>query len=103
MEINQFLPGFTLGDAISNYALILRDMFRRWGFKSEIYAVGKNIHPELRSEGLDYQSFSLVSLQNIAIYHFSIGSELTGFFKTIPGKRIIIYHNIGVCQLFMIS
>ena len=93
-EINQFLPGFTLGDAISNYALVLREVFRRWGFKSEIFAVGKNIHPELREEGLDYRSYVPTSPGNIAIYHLSIGSELTGYFRSIPEKRVIIYHNI---------
>ena len=36
--IHQFLAGFSNGDAISNEAVVIRDLFRSWGYESEIFS-----------------------------------------------------------------
>lgn len=95
MEIHQFLPGFSCGDAISTSALEMRNLFRSWGYSSEIYTCPQYIHPLIRKEGYDYRNYgSRSSTDNIVIYHFSVGSELTPFFMQLPDKRVLLYHNI---------
>jgi len=95
MEIHQFLPGFSCGDAISTSALEMRELFRSWGYPSEIYTCPQYIHPLIRKEGYDYKNYGAYSSKNnIVIYHFSVGSELTPFFQQLPDKKILIYHNI---------
>jgi len=93
VQIHQLLPTLDIGDAISNQALEIREILRDWGYRSDIYA--ENIHPRLRSECRHYQEYRGVSCaHNILIYHYSIGSRLIDYFKTLPDKKIMIYHNI---------
>jgi L-malate glycosyltransferase len=95
MEIHQLLPGFSCGDAISISALEMRNLFRSWGFPSEIYTCPQYIHPLIRREGHDYRNYGArSSKENIVIYHFSVGSELTPVFQQLPDKKVMVYHNI---------
>jgi glycosyltransferase involved in cell wall biosynthesis len=99
MEISQFVSGFMDGDAISNYALELQKIIRSWGIRSDIYGVGRHvrsIHPGRCLDVKDYQSRS----ENIAIYHFSVGSEMSDFFRSLPEKKVLIYHNITPPEYF---
>ena len=101
MQIHQWLPGFTSGDAISNYALGLQKIIRKWGFQSEIFCPGRHVSPKVRNlcqEWDGYQQYS--SKDNIVIYHFSIGSPLSKIFKIIPDKKFLIYHNITPDKYF---
>ena len=38
MKINQFHSGSAVGDAVTNQMLMIRDLLRKKGFASEIYA-----------------------------------------------------------------
>lgn len=99
MEISQFVSGFLDGDAISNYAVELQKMIRSWGFTSEIYGVGRHVHSLIPNRCLDVRNYRGHS-DNVAIYHFSVGSEMTDFFKNLPEKKVLIYHNITPAQYF---
>ena len=99
MEIHQLVAGFDYGDAITNYALELRDVFRSWGYPSQIY--GEHINPTLRKYCLPYPEHrEKSSSENIAILHFSISSETSKYFSDLPEKRIMVYHNITPPQFF---
>lgn len=101
MEIHQWLPGFTSGDAISNYAVALQKIIRNWGYDSEIFVPGRHVSPKVRSLCRDWDSYADYSnAENIVIYHFSIGSKLSHVFKTIPDKKLLIYHNITPDRYF---
>jgi glycosyltransferase involved in cell wall biosynthesis len=92
MEIHQLLPGLHPNDAISNDALALRRLLRSWGHRSQIYAVDRA--PALASECEDYRSFP-GSENGLAVYHYSLGcAELTDLFRKLPGRRLLLYHNI---------
>ena len=90
MQIHQILPDIKSGDAIGNETLLLRDILRESGFTSEIYA--KNFHPTTNSH--PYEQYKTVSSKdNILIYHYSIGSDVSDFIRTLPDQLVLIYHN----------
>jgi glycosyltransferase involved in cell wall biosynthesis len=99
MEISQFVSGFMDGDAISNYALELQKIIQSWGVSSHIYGIGRHvrsIHPGRCLDVKAYQS----KPENIVIYHFSVGSEMSDFFRSLPEKKVLIYHNITPPEYF---
>lgn len=97
MEIHQILPTISPGDAIGNEAQEIKRVLNEWGYKSEIYA--QNIHPKINAKKYtEYEKAS--SKENILIFHFSIGSEVSEFVKKLPDKKIMIYHNITPPEYF---
>ncbi|MBI1870766.1 MAG: glycosyltransferase family 4 protein [Chlamydiae bacterium] len=99
MEISQFVPGFLDGDAISNYAVQLQKIIQGWGLVSHIYGVSRHVHSLVPDRCLDVRTYR-ADARNIAIYHFSVGSEMTDFFMRLPEKKVLIYHNVTPPQYF---
>lgn len=98
-EVHQLLSNFDYGDAISNEALEIRDVLRSHGFASNIYA--RYIHPKVASDCLNYKEHRKRSnAENIAVFHHSIGSEVSEYFRAIPDKKIMIYHNITPSRFY---
>ncbi|MCC4765939.1 glycosyltransferase [Methanosarcina sp. DH1] len=98
MEIHQILPTISPGDAIGNEVREIKSVLNEWGYKSEIYA--QNIHPEINAK--KYTEYKKVSSkENILIFHFSIGSEVSEFVAKLPDKKIMIYHNITPSEYFI--
>lgn len=90
MDIHQILPQIVKGDAIGNETLLMRDILREWGYKSDIFA--KHIQPGIAANPyFEYQKIS--AKENILIYHYSIGSDLTNYVEILPDKILVIYHN----------
>jgi len=91
--IHQLLPNLNYGDAISNHALWIRGVLRSLGYRSNIYA--RYIDPAVQHE-CDYflHHRSEASPQNGVIFHYSIGSEVTAYLKTIPDRKLLVFHNI---------
>ena len=101
MRIDQLLAGFMPGDAISNYALEIRKLVRSWGCQSDIFVHPSNVDDRARHLCRPISEHKeLSSPGNILIYHFSIGSNATGYFRTVPDRRVIIYHNITPARYF---
>lgn len=99
MEIHQILPSFTFGDAIGNYTLEIKSIIESRGYKSKIFA--QDIHPKLAYIAkplTKYHKYS--STENIVIFHFAIGSDVSQFVKMLPDKKILIYHNITPSHFF---
>jgi L-malate glycosyltransferase len=97
MEIHQILPTISPGDAIGNEVQEIKKILNEWGYKSEIYA--QNIHPKINAK--KYTEYTKVSSkENIVIFHFSIGSEVSEFVAKLPDKKIMIYHNITPSKYF---
>lgn len=96
-EINQFLPNLSSGDAISNHALWIRNQLRDLGFDSEIYA--RFIDPRLMHECHVFVPEKLHKSAG-AIYHHSIGTEITPHLLDFAGPKCLIYHNITPAEFF---
>ena len=99
VEISQFVSGFMDGDAISNYALELQKIIRGWGARSEIYGVGRHIGTVFPGRCIDVANYKSRP-GNAAVFHFSVGSEMTDYFKNLPDKKVLIYHNITPAKYF---
>ncbi len=93
--LHQFVAGFTHGDAISNEAMVLRNLFRSWGFESEIFCEPRRILPELRSEARDAAAYAAACRpDDVVLLHLSIGSDVNDLFAGLPCRKAILYHNI---------
>ena len=100
MQVHQLHPAVSFGDAIGNYMLEIRDSLKSLGYDSEVYA--KYIYQNM--PGIkDYREYEKISSrENILILHYSIGydPELLAFIKSLPDKKIMIYHNITPSKYF---
>lgn len=95
--INQFLPNLTYGDAISNHALWIRERLRDLGFRSEIYV--RFIDSRVAHECHAFTPEAL-NASAAAIYHHSIGTEITPYLREFSGPKCLIYHNITPAEFF---
>ncbi len=99
--IHQFVAGYANGDAISNEARLLRDVFRAWGFASEIFCDPRSTLPELRRDARDVSAYPATARpDDIVLLHLSIGSLANEIFATLPVRKAILYHNITPAQYF---
>ena len=90
------IAGASPGDAITNYAFEIRNIFRESGISSEIYAPYPHIAPSLRKEIHPVsENISDISQKDVTLfYQFSIGSVMTEYFMHSPGRKVLCYHNI---------
>lgn len=99
--IHQFVAGYSRGDAISNEAMVLRDVFRSWGCASDIFSEQKRILPELRSEAIDVaQAAHRIQPDDIVLLHLSIGSIVNDVFAELSCRKALLYHNITPAEFF---
>lgn len=99
--LHQLVAGFSRGDAISNEAVVMRGLFRSWGYASEIYCERRRILPELRSEARDLDDLAQECRpDDIALLHLSIGSRANELFARLPGRKALLYHNITPPEYF---
>ncbi len=97
-RIVQFSAGFNTGDAISNEMLFLKKNFESQNFKSEIYS--ENIGDLAKKLAKKYKLYSYLK-DDILIYHHSIHSSIFDFVKSLPVKKILIYHNVTPHEFFL--
>lgn len=91
--IHQFVISMVPGDAITNEALAMKEVFRSWGYESEVYA-GFLVDNKLEKKGKFISKYRS-NRNTLTIYHFSIGCKrATRVFLHAKGKKGIIYHNI---------
>ncbi|HMP72019.1 MAG TPA: glycosyltransferase family 4 protein [Kiritimatiellia bacterium] len=99
--IHQLVAGFSNGDAISNEARVLQSLFRSWGCASDIFCENRRILPELRTTTRDLaEAATLIGPEDAVILHLSIGSPANLIFPTLPGRKVIYYHNITPPHFF---
>lgn len=93
--IHQLTAGFTKGDAISNEAIVMRGLFRSWGYDSLIFCEPHRVLPQFRDQTCDAAlAEKLIRPDDIAILHLSIGSAVNDIFATLNCRRAIVYHNM---------
>lgn len=97
MIVNQWLPAAHRGDAVGDHARTLRSFFRAWGHDSEIYALTID-------EGLDDDTRRWDTADSrggdVTIFHFAVPSPMTEAFRTLPGARVLHYHNVTPAYFF---
>lgn len=92
-EVHQIVNCLTPGDAVSNYALYLRDLFRKEGFQSQIFA--ELISPEYVDQCSHMNDYLDVdSPEIILLAHYSIASAGMLTLPHFKARKILFYHNV---------
>jgi L-malate glycosyltransferase len=100
-RIFQLLAGYSNGDAISNEARVMRAIFRGWGAQSEIVCEPQLILPELIDDAWALERYRAAArADDILILHLSIGTLINRVFAELPGRKVILYHNITPPHFF---
>jgi glycosyltransferase involved in cell wall biosynthesis len=92
LTLHQFVVGASPGDAITNYAFLLRRWLREDGFHSEIFA--ESIEPSLIKEVQTYLRYRPSYPDEMVILHHSIGTALVDDLLSLDVRFLVIYHNI---------
>jgi L-malate glycosyltransferase len=95
MRVDQWLPAAHRGDAIGDEAVRIRDVLRRSGMESDIYAL--DIDEEAAA---DVVPFDERGGSDAVILHFALPSPLTSAFAESSAKRVLVYHNITPPSFF---
>lgn len=97
MIINQWVPAAHSGDAIGDSARVVREMLRRRGHASDLFAL--TMDDDLRGDVLPFSDPG-ARAGDVTIFHFALPSPMTEAFATLPGKRVLQYHNITPASFF---
>lgn len=97
MIIHQWVPAAHRGDAVGDNALLMRDLFRSWGHESGIFSL--TIDEPLRGEVRPWSDPASRGA-DVTIYHYAVPSPMTPVFGTLPGARVLHYHNVTPAHFF---
>lgn len=97
MIVNQWVPAAHRGDAIGDSARRVRDLLRRRGCHSDIFAL--TIDEDLRGE-IHPLAGEAARRGDVTIFHFALPSPMTEAFTTLPGARVLQYHNVTPAHFF---
>lgn len=100
MKIHQLLSGFADGDATSQEAILLRDLVRKWGHASDIFADPSCISPTLSRDCRPLSDYHAAP-DDICLHHYGIASPAVDCFLASPARKILIYHNITPADHFI--
>jgi len=97
MIINQWVPAAHKGDAIGDSACRVRDLLRRMGHESELYAL--TIDDNLRDAVRKFSDAGACR-GDITIFHFALPSPMTAEFASLRRGRVLQYHNVTPAHFF---
>jgi len=97
MIVNQWIPAAHRGDAVGDNARRLRDVCRRWGHEAEIYAL--TIDDDMSDDVRPWQHPE-ARRGDVTILHYAVPSPMTGALATLPGARVLQYHNVTPASFF---
>ena len=97
MVINQWLPAAHRGDAVGDSARRVRGLLHARGHEADIFAL--TIDHDLRG---NIRAFSDPAARqgDVTILHFAIASPMSEALASLPGGRVIQYHNITPARFF---
>lgn len=99
-RVHQVLATLGYGDAIGHEVLGIQRVLRRAGYVSDIYV--ETADPRLEDMTLDYRDMvGAVRPDDVLIHHFSIGSRASRTAYALPGRMVLVYHNITPPEYFI--
>jgi glycosyltransferase involved in cell wall biosynthesis len=99
-RIHQVLATLGYGDAIGHEVLGIQRVLRGQGYESEIFV--ETADTRLESLTVDYRDMvGYVRPEDILLHHFSLGSRASRTAYAMPGKMVLIYHNITPPEYFV--
>jgi len=92
VAVHQFVPTLNPHDATGTHTLLLRDILRGAGWRSEIFA--EAIHDDLAVEAHKYWMYpDHAAPGDVHIYQFSTSSAVAGFLAERTEPLIVDFHN----------
>ncbi|HET7220887.1 MAG TPA: glycosyltransferase family 4 protein [Vicinamibacterales bacterium] len=99
-RVHQVLATLGYGDAIGHEVLGIQRALRGAGYESDIFV--ETADPRLEDLTIDYREMvGAVTPDDILIHHFSIGSRASRTAYALPGRMILVYHNITPPEYFV--
>jgi L-malate glycosyltransferase len=99
-RVHQVLASLGYGDAIGNSVLGIRRVLRAAGVESRIYV--ETADPRLEDETADYRDMvDEVEEGDLLLHHFSLGSRASRTAYALPGRMVLVYHNITPPEYFI--
>jgi glycosyltransferase involved in cell wall biosynthesis len=99
-RVHQVLATLGYGDAIGHEVIGIQRVLRAAGHQSEIYV--ETADPRLEDLTIDYREMvGTVTPEDILIHHFSIGSRASRTAYALPGRMVLVYHNITPPEYFI--
>jgi glycosyltransferase involved in cell wall biosynthesis len=99
-RVHQVLATLGYGDAIGHEVLGIQQVLRRAGHESEIFV--ETADPRLEDLTVDYRELvGGVAPSDLLIHHFSIGSRASRTAYALPGRMVLVYHNITPPEYFI--
>ncbi len=99
-RVHQVLATLGYGDAIGHEVLGIQRVLRGAGYESEIFT--ETADPRLEHLTIDYRDMvGAIAPADILIHHFSIGSRASRTAYALPGRMVIVYHNITPPEYFI--
>lgn len=94
MRIHQLVARLDPGDAISNQAISMHELFLSWGFDARLYAFDMDDYGKRFAEyDTQYRKF-MHEKDDLLIYHFGIYCDNHRYFLESRNRKVLIYHNI---------
>jgi glycosyltransferase involved in cell wall biosynthesis len=99
-RVHQVLATLGYGDAIGHEVLGIQRVLRAAGFQSDIFV--ETADPRLEDLTIDYREMvGGVGPADILFHHFSIGSRASRTAYALPGRMVLVYHNITPSEYFI--
>jgi glycosyltransferase involved in cell wall biosynthesis len=99
-RVHQVLATLGYGDAIGHEVLGIQRVLRSAGYQSQIYV--ETADPRLEDLTLDYRDLvGQARSDDVLIHHFSIGSRASRTAYALPGRMVLVYHNITPPEYFI--
>lgn len=99
-RVHQVLATLGYGDAIGHEVMGIRRALRQAGYDSEIFV--ETADPRLEDLTVDYREMvGCVADEDVLIHHFSIGSRASRTAYALPGRMVLVYHNITPPHYFL--
>ena len=97
MIINHWVPAAHRSDAVGDNARRVRDVLRRMGHTSDVYAITAD--DDLAD---DVRPFDDAGARrgDLTIFHFALASPMTEAFASLPSGRVLHYHNVTPAHFF---
>jgi glycosyltransferase involved in cell wall biosynthesis len=99
-RVHQVLATLGYGDAIGHEVLGIQRVLRESGYASEIFV--ETADRRLEHLTTDYRDMvGGVGPDDVLVHHFSIGSRASRTAYAMPGRMVIVYHNITPPEYFV--
>ena len=99
MKIIQVMPTVSFGDAVSNDARAIAKVIDEMGYDTAIYV--ENLDPRVKDKFVHkIEKLPKIGKNDVVIFNHSTGTKLCYSLPEMPGRKMMIYHNITPPDFF---